>query len=202
MSLLNHIISEQNFEKVRDRIGAILALEVDYQVQENQLDYEPGIWIERTTPVQDSEDLVLNVSVSDLDYSNFNELSSEGNDIFNIDIYCRSKQKPGEDGGYRSNFKCQRVAGWVRYILSHTVYKTLDFDFGFIGGTYINSIAFNNEFLVGSDSLFLSFCRITFLARVFETQNGEIGNPLHVGDSRFYLDETELGYKLESIINE
>lgn len=202
------LIPKQNFEIVRDQIGALLKLEISAQIMRRNLDYEADIYVERTVSIQDSEDLVINIQFESSNYGNFNEKSSEGETTYLIDVYSTSKKDPEKDGGYRSNLKTQRVLGWIRSILMSTEYKTLgieiDYENGkpaFIAGTYVQETASNTNFLLGSDVSFLSVGRVIFMARLNESQQMESGVEMDVHGTRFLLHDTELGYKIENSLN-
>ena len=83
----------------------------------------------------------------------------------------------------------------ILFILSHPVYKTLDFAAGFIGGTYIESI--NADVNFGNMELSnIRMARITFNVRLIESNTYEKSIELLGNDTDIKLEMTSKGYKL------
>jgi len=193
-ALITEKIQKQGFELVLEQLGAILFLEISNQIKLNCIDTDFEIFVERQEPYDNSEGVMVNVSLGNINYSNHNESSSEGNEVFNVDIYSNGSASIKESGNDNVRRKIHLFAGWIRYILSSTKYKTLAFAPGTIGGTYLDSIQFEDNY--GSqDASFNRFARLQFSARVFECQDMDTGINLEGNDSVIKLCQTDKGYK-------
>src|ERR1044072_4850712 len=88
MGQINHIISQQGFEKVRDRIGEILADELRHQgMNYYQDDLDVDVWGERTHPFGIEELNAINVSLGTGAYANKNQGSVDGTYKYFVDVY-------------------------------------------------------------------------------------------------------------------
>jgi hypothetical protein len=194
---ITEIIAEQSFEILTKEVGAILLLELD-----NQLNLEVcsssidlGVFIERIEPVDKSEDVVVNVSLNNVNYDNHNEFTSQGSHTFNIDVYCFGEASTDETANDNVRFKLQKITGWIRYILSSTKYKTLGLAPGFIGGTYLQSINFYDSF-GKEDGAMTRMSTIVFSVRANEFQNSDDVKEFTGNDTTIKLGLTDKGYKL------
>ena len=61
---INIEIPQQNFEKVVDQVGAVILLELSNQNTINSFGFDFGVYKERQTPIDKSEDSVINVSLA------------------------------------------------------------------------------------------------------------------------------------------
>lgn len=193
--LIDEIIPVQGFEVVTQQIGAILLLELDNQNNIQSTDYGLDVYLERIEPIDKSEDIVVNVSLDNMQNVQHNEFSLEGQNTFNIDVYCFGEESSTETASTNVRVKLQRVVGWIRYILSSPKYKTLDFAPGLIGGTYVQSITFDDNF-GKEDSSMTRMARLQFMVRVYEQQNEDLTAEFTGNDTVIKLGLTEKGYKL------
>ena len=194
---ITEIIAEQSFEILTKEVGAILLLELD-----NQLNLEAcssgidlGVFIERIEPVDKSEDVVVNVSLNNVNYDNHNEFTSQGTHTFNIDVYAFGEASTDETANDNVRIKLQKITGWIRYILQSTKYKTLGFAPGFIGGTYVQSINFDDSF-GKEDGAMTRMSRLVFSVRASEFQDSDELLAFTGNDTTIKLDLTDKGYKL------
>jgi hypothetical protein len=129
MALINGIIPQQNFELIRDRIGAILALELANQYDlDNTFPLPQSIDIERFIPYDaDQEFPAINVNFWKGEYSNTTQIKTEGTYYFNVDCYADSPTIGTNRGDNLSSAKLQRIMGACRAILKNPVYLTLGF---------------------------------------------------------------------------
>lgn len=184
--LIEEQIDSGNFEIVRNQIGIILAEEIYNQLDISGNDMHLGIFLERTIPIDNSEEAVINVSVANVDYQDHNLVSMQGSYNFFIDVYATQIDSP---------YKTQTLLNYIRYILSNQRYRTLDFAPGFIGGTYVNSFEINDKML-SQDSDFVSISRLIFNVRIMESENMNLGEDFYLNETNYKICESELGYKV------
>ena len=192
--MIQEVIPQQNFELVRDAIGAILKTEIESQKLKNTLlTEEISVFIERTTPIANSEEIVINVSLTSCDYDQKTQKDSQGKTFYTIDIYSHGQASSGIAGWMDSARKLHRYLGLTRYILQHTMYKTLSFPPGFIGGCALeNFVIMDNQFKEDSD--FSKLASVSFSVRINESQSLEEGINLKEIFTMVKLDLTDLGY--------
>ena len=137
--------------------------------------------------------LTINLSLESGDFSNKTQKDSEGKTIYNIDIYTIGKSSPSGSGSNDSAFRLHKFIGMIRYILSHTSYRTLGLTPGFIGGSQIESF-FIMDADLKQDSNYLKMARMTFSVRINENQSMENGVLIDESLAVVKLDETDLGF--------
>lgn len=197
MSLINNIIPEQNFEKVRDIIGVILKDELENQkaLQPSRFTEDINIFTARTTPFQQSEILMINVSCDNGNYTSITQSNNQGGVNYNIDIFSSAKESGSNNGGLNSAMIRDKYNGAIRYILSSTKYNTLLLPLGAIMGTAINSFE-NFEVPNSLDTSFNQMCRITFNVRMTENQALWDGVSVNGLNTTVKIDLTDKGYQL------
>lgn len=195
-ALITNQIPEQNFELITKQLGVILFLELNNQNDLLPLDdkYDIGLFLERQNKIDSSEDVVVNVSYNSSQFSNQNEKSSQSDSTFNIDVYVNGVYSGLMNGDEDSRLKHHKVVGWIRYILSSTVYRSLGLPFGIIMSTDVQSINFDDNY-GNEDGNFIRMCRIVFSVRHIEDCELESGVALLGHDSTIKLDLTNKGYK-------
>lgn len=184
--LIGEQIDSGNFEIVRNQIGIILAEEIYNQLDISGNDMHLGIFLERTIPIDNSEEAVINISVANVDYQDHNLVSMQGSYNFFIDVYAVQIDSP---------YKVQTLLNYIRYILSNQRYRTLDFAPGFIGGTYVNSFEIETK-LLAQDSDFTRTSRLMFNVRIMESENMNVGENFYLNETNYKICESELGYKV------
>lgn len=197
MSLINEIIPEQGFEKVRDAIGAVLKLELEAQKTLQTLTDDINVYIGRNNNFNQSETLMINVLTDSANYSNTHEKGSHGGTNFFIDIYVSGRESETEDGGYISTKKRDKYLGMVRYILQSHKYMKLGLPAGLIMGTYVEGFE-NFEPSNTQDASFTKMTRISYSVRIIEDQSLWDGVEINSIFTNVKLDETDRGFKYES----
>ena len=193
--LITEIIPLQNFEIIKDKLGVILLEELSNQKTIQSLSSDLGIFIERQEPYDDSEDVVVNISQNNVSFGSIDEKISQGNISFNIDVYASGNATIDFDGNTITRKKLDLILGWIRYILSSTKYQTLGFQKGFIGGTFVDSIQYDDNY--GSqDGAFVRMARLQFSVRANESQQMWNGLEFTGNDTVTKLDSGTKGYKL------
>lgn len=193
--LITEIIPIQNFEIVKNKVEVILFTELINQkkLQCKEIDIE--VFTERQQPYSNGEDVVVNVSLNNIPYSGIDAKNTNGNLIFNIDVYAGGFATLDNDGNKVSRSKLELITGWIRYILSSTKYNTLGLPKGIIGGTYVDSIQFDDNY-GNQEANFIRMARIQFSVRVIENQEMWQGIELQGNDTVIKIHDSEKGYKL------
>lgn len=191
-------IPKQNFELIRDQIGVILKQEIANQESLSGQTFESDIYSERTTAVQNDELITLNINLESYNQSSKNQNDSMNGLNYNIDFYSVGFESETEKGWENSSFRIHKYIGWVRYILSHTTYKTLGFKPGFISGTSVESF-FIMEPDLRQDSSFVRMARLVFNVRSSERQSMESGPIFESNETKVKLFETDLGFQYKFI---
>lgn len=193
MALINEILEPRAYEPIRERIGAILTLELTNQAA---ITYDDDLLVnvynERSKPVQPNECPVVNVSLAKSDYDNQTVIKSDGTYQFLIDCYCTSATTDDERGDSLASFKSQRLAGVCMAILEHPVYLTLGFTPPFIIRSQVTG------FEVGepdrSESTNMTLTRITLSVKSSQNEPTETGVELALSLTQVKLGLTEKGY--------
>lgn len=196
MSLINEIIPEQGFEKVRDAIGAILRIELEAQKTLQSLTDDINVYVGRNNPFQQSEQLMINILTDSANYSSIHEKGTHGNTNFFIDIYTSAKEKGNVDGGEMSTRKRDKYLGMIRFILQNHKYMRLGLPAGLIMGTYVEGFE-NFEPSSNQDATFVKMSRLSYSVRIVEQQDMWNGIEINSIFTTVKLDETQRGYKYE-----
>lgn len=191
--MFEEIIPKQNFETVRDAIAAILLGELMNQKTLQGFDEEIIIYAERSTPVQNDELLSINISLDSANYNSKNQNDTSGTITYNIDVYTVGEASANQSGWVDSTFRLHKFLGMIRYILSHTKYKTLDLPLGIIGGTQVENFSVA-DFDSSQDTNFVKMGRLVFTVRIRESQTMESGNLIDQALTTVKLHETDLGF--------
>lgn len=167
MPLLNQPIGEQSFEIIRDRIGLILADEIDNQAT---LTYDPDldltVWVERTVSFDKSELPAVNISLARGTYEGQTAIQTDGTYLYNIDVFVNSVSKNNISGDVDSKFKLHKILGVCRAILENVQYKTLGFPPAFVMNRHI--VDLNIADTSAQDGNYTSMGRLVLSVRVPE----------------------------------
>lgn len=196
MALITEIIPQQGSEIVLNRLGAILFLEISNQITLQSIGDDFDLYIGRQEPYDKSEDVVIIVRTDNVNFTGQSQEGMQGENVFNIDIFCQGRSTQVVSGNTVSKDKMQRYLGFCRYILGSTKYKTLNFPMtGLIGGVYVQTI--QHDLRYGEeDANFITFSRLQVSVRINECQELWGTNPFEGLDTVIKLDETEKGFKL------
>jgi hypothetical protein len=195
-SIIDSLITENGFELVNTKLGVILLEELSNQKETfNAFENNFEVFVGRQEAYDKSEDVVINVSFDNANFSGKTQNDVQGNDTYFIDIYCQGVSSSEMTSSVEADKLGLRFAGLIRSILSSTKYKTLGFNPGLIGGTMVESIQSVNQFNE-QDANSIKFVRVTFSARVQENQSMWQGVNLLGNDTTIKLDLTNKGYKL------
>lgn len=190
MALIAQNIPTQNFEFVKHRLAFILNDEIQNQLTLLNEGLEVSVFIDRKVPITNSESIVVDISLAEGDYSEFTQISSEGDYGYNINIYANTQS---ED--VNSSSLVDLIYGWILFILQSPIYKTLQFERGFVAGTYVRSFQSQGKFLIGDSDLF-DVRTVRFGCRVYENSTVTQNEKLLYSYAEFKIDLTEKGYKV------
>ncbi len=195
MAIITGTIPEQGFEKVLYQIGAILFDELTEQkdTYSNMVDF--NVFIDRIVPFDKSENLMINVTPNTINYSGHNELDMQGSTNFNIEVYSPLELTEVLGNDQVSKITIHKVVGMIRYILSSTKYNRLSLPNGLIGGTYVESVSFFDDYN-NQDGANIRVSTIGFNVRINENSQLWQGVQLQGSDTIMKLYDTEKGYKL------
>lgn len=195
-AIITEIIPIQGFEIVLNKIGVVLFEELTNQKNIQSINGNFELFIERQEPYDNAEDVVINISLDNDNFTGKTQKDSQGLTSFFIDIYSKGflAMKRDESSVFRD--KRSVYTGLVRYILSSTKYNKLGFEPGFIGGAYVDGISYEST-PANEDASFVKFARITYSVRIQENQKNWSGIALAGNGSAVRLSESEKGYKFE-----
>lgn len=193
-ALITGTIPTQGFELVRDRIGAILLLELTYQQTIQSLTEELNIFSERSVPADSSDELYINVLLGGAEYGQMTQKDAQGRTLFFIDIYTSAEETDMALGSFISAQRLQKYAGMCMYIFRSPYYKTMAGMAPKIGGTYVESLSLLDPHQK-EDTDFTRFGRIQLAVRIQEDTEVWPGVPLEINNTTVKLDSTEKGYK-------
>ena len=195
MSKILDAIPRQNFEIVGERIGEIIFDELNTQKDVQQFSDPINVFSERTIGFGNEEQIFINVTLSSASYSEKTQKDQQGETIFNIDIFSNGKESDNTTGSKDASLRMQKFLGMIRFILSHTEYKTLGFPLGFIGGTSFDSFEILDPDYTRQDGSFFKMCRILFSVRIWENQSMAKFSVLDGNSTNVKLQLTEQGYQ-------
>jgi len=216
-ALITSLIPQQNFESVRNAIGAILAVEManQYTLYEGTSPAPafpyPNInkcYVERIVPYDLKELPAINVSVDSAEWSYQSIVKRDGVVTFNIDIDVSSTGAPSSMSGNQfSGYLMQKIAGLVAAILSNQVYLSgggpvgpLGFPPGFIGYVLIKRLmVMERSELMTDDNLSTVRGRIQVDVKILENNFGNSANPVPLSTvmSKVLLTDDEFGFLIE-----
>jgi len=197
MSLINTVIPPQSFEIVRDRLGRIIADELDNQFQ---ISYNPDLkvknWIERFLQFDKTELPSVNVMFSEGSYGGQTTIQSDGTYKYYVDCYVNAKSRENDPGDVRAMVKLQRLLGVCRAIVEDPRNKTLQFGVrpGFVMSRHVESIQIQNPNQKEHDADSSVMGRLVVSVKVPETTS--YIQPVNVKDffTTIKLADTEMGY--------
>ncbi len=193
-------IPVQAFEIVRDAIASVLVEELTNQQALKELLEPLNVYVGRISPFQSSEILMINVLVDSSNVTSKNQSGFHDEVKFFIDVYCSAKQSVSDSGGFASTKRLDLYIGLVRYILQDHRLNTLALPKGYVMGTSVDGFE-NFESRNEHDAAFVKMSRLTFSVRLNNQQGLWSGINLAELFAEVKIDETDKGYKYETIIN-
>lgn len=193
MSLITQAIPPQAFEIVRDRIGAILADEINRQfIITGDAELDLDVWVERFVPFDKEEIPTVNVSLVSGAFSGHTQKNTDGLYSYAIDVHAKAKSSEDDRGDSLAVIRLHRLMGICRAILENPYYKTLGFTPPFIMNRHCESVSIADP--GRQDATSAAMGRLIFSVRVIE--NTELVSPaaLYMNNTRVKLHETDKGY--------
>jgi hypothetical protein len=198
MSRINHIITPQAFEFIRDRVAEILKDELDNQfLMSYDADLDVAVEVERSTQFDESELPALNVMIENGAWGQKHMGSSVGTYLINIDAVTSSPATPTQPGDSSSAMKGQKLAGKIRCILEDPQYKTLGFSVlapgkPFIVRVFCSAMQFGTNH--GPDANNQSTSRVVLTVEAVETADLLIPKLIAGYDTVVKMGNTSTGY--------
>jgi len=195
--MIEYAIGPQSFEIIRDRVGVIIADELDMQFQltYDKL-FESRIYMERFIPFNESEYDAVNITVARVNLDSNTMLQSDGANTIFIDVYTKGRSYKEVDklidGSAIATRKMHRLVGVIRAILMDSRYKTLGFEPGFILRRQIVDLRFANPKV--EDNVCTATGRIVFEVRAVEINGSVQPRILADFETVVKLHESEEGY--------
>lgn len=194
MSVIEGAIGRQNYELARDRIGSLIADELDTQWQlsyDNNLD--ATVYIEHAIAINHIQDPLVNVSLASGRYENKQQGQVDGIYTFFIDCYAKAASTSETNGSSIAAFRLQRLMGVIRAILESPKYNNLGYAPPFVCTGKVEEINILNYNLENTDSAISG--RITYVVRMVETVELVTPNLIDGYDTSVKLGLTENGYR-------
>jgi len=183
-------IPEQNFEKARDYIAAIL---VD-EFTNNPIGGEtPNVYTERIAPVDKVNLPAVNIVFAQANNSLLDSSSNKFEYIFNIDCYANGKVASGNRAGTNASIDLHKLVGVVKQILLNPVYKTLSFTNGEMGKRMINSIQVAEPFQK-TDANSTTMARIQYQIELTDQVQKPDPEIAAQSTTKVNIEETDSGY--------
>lgn len=200
MPLINRIIDPRTYEVIRDRIGEILTIELlnQFNLTENIL-FNVPVFVQRSKPVNQDEDKIINVSVDSSRYSGQTTLTANGDYTFFIDVVVTGASTSDGRGDVLTAHKAQKLAGVVAGILEDPQYITLGFAKPFIGRSHVMEITPGT--IERGEVTELNVVRVTMNVQSIQSEVPQEGIPLTESATSVYLAETELGFQFLRVNN-
>lgn len=196
MGVIPNSIPDQAFEIVRDRIGAIIADELQQQSAINyDDDLTAPVWMERITPFNYSETThgAINIQLEGSNYDGETQATQYGTTNFSIYFYFSAKSSTEGIADKRAKYKLARLMGVVRGILMDSRYNRLGFEGAFITNRRVVDLAFGDP-INSQDGSSVTVGRINFAVRVNENVALSSVRVLDGYGTQVTLSDTDLGY--------
>lgn len=200
-SIINAIIPEQNFEKILDRIGEILTVELDRQATFTyDAVLEAVVHKDRAVAFGHTECPAVNVIYHSTEFSEQSLPSTQGVNLYHIDCIVDGESEDGDGsdvntmmGDILAKAKLNKLMGVIRAILEDPKYKTLGFQAPSIGNRHVVRMYFLKA--INQDARNVRIGRIEFSVKAPEYP-AELITPVPIGgnDTTVKLALTETGY--------
>lgn len=200
-SIITELIPDQPFQIIQNRIAEILIEEITAQHQIQSLESSFAFFVERISPYDVSEDVVITIACREQDNMEYTQRTSQGDNMYFIDIFCGGIESDDRSMSEDVRLKLFKYVGIVKYILNSGKYPTLGFPKGLIGNKHVKKVTFDTDYSnwgnhSNYDASGIRFCRIIYMVRALEETQLWQGIPLQGNDSVVYTG-TEKGTQLK-----
>jgi len=193
MAKINYFIEPKGFELVRDRIAAILLIELDNQVTFGYTEeLDAKIFIERTRPFSIAELPAINIGFGNNNYSNKDARMVDNTCTYFIDVYMGYESDEEIMGDEAVSKNIERLLGMIQTILDHAEYRNLDFSPNFIGTTRVESLQMADT--EQKDASNVRMGRATFTVRITEPSTLKNAQPIDGSQTKYKIGTSEEGY--------
>lgn len=197
-SIINHIIPQQGYELIRDRVGNILKDELANQFTTFGVTQAKAIVVTEGLSVVDNTEMSkIIISLSEGTYDNQHIGCATAPYRFNIDVFCKSKSSVTGEGSELAAFKLHRLIGICRAILADPLYYTLGFTPGFIERSLVVGIKIGES--DPKDMLNTIGGRLTLDVQVTEDAAMSIGVLVGGLNSKITIEETTKNYEFNTV---
>jgi hypothetical protein len=192
-AIIDYEIEERSFEKIRDRVGLILAAELanQYNLTYDEL-FDCAVYVQRTRPVQPEECPMINVSVDSGTYDNQTAIDSDGTFRVLIHVFTRAESTGAVQGDVLASKEAQRLAGVCQAILSNPRYVTLLFNRPFIMRSKIDS--FGAGVIDKGEATNLAVVETVLTVKAAENERGSDATALEEISTMVQLYNSDNGY--------
>lgn len=194
--MISKVIPESGFEIVKKRIGFVLKSELENQKSLQGFNFPINIFVDRITPFDKSEVLVINVRFDSLSKSNQSQYGSHDTITYNVDVFSTASQKSSNRGDELSSDLRDKISALCAAILQSNIYITLGLENNSIMSTNVEGIdtyeAANNQ-----DGKFVSMCRLNYSVKLYQDYEVWEGVEANQNLTDVKLGLSELGYKYE-----
>lgn len=190
-SIITELIPDQPFQVIQNRIGEILLEEITAQHELQELDSSFAFFVERISPYDVSEDVVITIACREQDNQEYTQQSSLGQNMYFIDIFCGGIESENQSMSENVRLKLFKYVGIVKYILNSGKYPTLGLPKGLVGNKHVKKVTFDTDYSnwgnhSNYDGSGIRFCRIIYLVTAREETQLWEGIPLQGNDSVVY----------------
>ena len=190
-SIITELIPDQPFQIIQNRIGEILLEEITAQHTLQNLDSSFAFFVERISPYDVSEDVVITIACREQDNQEYTQQSSQGQNMYFVDIFCGGIENGNQSISENVRLKLFKYVGIVKYILNSGKYPTLGLPRGLIGNRHVKKVTFDTDYSnwgnhSNYDGSGIRFCRIIYLVTAREETQLWEGIPLQGNDSVVY----------------
>jgi len=169
MGLIPGLIPKQNFEVIRDALGALLMLEMSAQYAlDNSYPNIQAVDVERFIPYSGDTELPrINVNVDKIEWNQQSSRIAYGDVTYNIDIYATGNSSEVAEGDKEAMYLTSKIAGLVRAIITNPVYANLGVTPGAISSRCIDKLMILSKAQV-ADALSNVLGRVQLMVRCAE----------------------------------
>lgn len=205
LAKINAPIPKQSFERIRDRVGKILFVELANQaILHNNPELGATVYVERTRPVDRTEAPLISVAMFRMQASERTHQHTKQSITYYIDVYTKgaySSVRPGYQNGGDSLgiIRGAEICGKVRAILESNQYKRLGFDTAknVVNNHRLDSITPTEpEDVKDAESLVLH--RIEYVVDSVDESVFESFGYVSDLDVEVQINETQKGFKVSS----
>jgi hypothetical protein len=193
MALLNNLIPKQNFEIIRDVIGAVLKTEFDGQKVLDDTVVVPTIYSERFVQFDNTDLPVINVKFNKADYYSKDRTISEGTYQYTIEIVVNGKSTSTKRADHTAAVLLHKIMGMIRAILTDPLYDTLGLERGTIAHTMVKNM-YVLDTINGADGNTQLQGAMYFDVQAIERTEIQEGVLLELGITTVKLGLTEKGF--------